>query len=106
MNKTADSSGTVTDPVCKMVVSPETAAASYEYKGETYYFCTPCKERFAADPEKYLEKKEKGGSFGTPATTHAHSTVQHGEMTATPQGDFRRSCLQHESITRNFRRRI
>ena len=59
MNKTTTSSGTVIDPVCKMVVSPETAAASYEYKGETYYFCNPgCKTRFAADPEKFLSPSE------------------------------------------------
>jgi Cu+-exporting ATPase len=44
-----------TDPVCKMLVTPETAAASYEYGGENYFFCAvSCKERFAADPEKYL----------------------------------------------------
>ncbi|HMO80429.1 MAG TPA: heavy metal translocating P-type ATPase [Pyrinomonadaceae bacterium] len=43
------------DPVCKMFVMPETAAASYEYNGETYYFCMPgCKAKFASDPEKYL----------------------------------------------------
>jgi Cu+-exporting ATPase len=44
------------DPVCKMLVSPETAAARYDYKDKTYYFCNVgCKERFAAEPEKYLE---------------------------------------------------
>ena len=44
------------DPVCKMLVMPETAAAEYDYEGTTYYFCNPgCKERFAADPGKYLE---------------------------------------------------
>ncbi len=44
------------DPVCKMFVMPETAAASYEHNGTTYYFCMPgCKVKFAANPEKYLE---------------------------------------------------
>jgi Cu+-exporting ATPase len=43
------------DPVCKMLVTPETAAASYEFEGATYYFCmTGCKTKFAADPAKYL----------------------------------------------------
>ncbi len=43
------------DPVCKMLVTPETAAAKYEYAGTTYYFCMPgCKTKFAADPERYL----------------------------------------------------
>ena len=45
------------DPVCGMEVNEETAVA-HEYKGNTYYFCTiACKETFARDPERYLEKK-------------------------------------------------
>src|SRR3989441_11847184 len=44
-----------TDPVCHMQVMPETAAARYEYKGKTYYFCNPrCLERFKANPEQFL----------------------------------------------------
>jgi len=47
------------DPVCKMEVEPETAAAEAEYKGETYYFCAPgCKVAFEKDPEKYLKESE------------------------------------------------
>jgi Cu+-exporting ATPase len=45
----------VKDPVCNMDVDPATAAGSSEYKGQTYYFCSPgCVKRFNADPEKYL----------------------------------------------------
>src|SRR5262249_58988331 len=45
-----------TDPVCHMQVMPETAAARYEYKGKTYYFCNPrCLERFRANPEQFLD---------------------------------------------------
>ena len=48
------------DPVCKMFVMPETAAAVYEYEGTKYYFCMPgCRDKFAADPVTYLEG-EKG----------------------------------------------
>lgn len=44
------------DPVCGMTVQPETAAAQFDHNGETYYFCNlGCKDRFAADPEKYLK---------------------------------------------------
>jgi Cu+-exporting ATPase len=44
------------DPVCKMRVLPETAAATYEYSGVTYYFCaTRCLERFREDPAKFLK---------------------------------------------------
>ena len=43
------------DPVCGMTVDPADAAGSFEYRGQTYYFCNPsCFERFRADPEEFL----------------------------------------------------
>ena len=46
------------DPVCKMTVAENKAAASYNYEGKTYYFCAVgCKEAFSKDPEKYLKSK-------------------------------------------------
>ena len=43
------------DPVCGMEVSDTDRALSYEFKGERHYFCSrKCRERFEADPEKYL----------------------------------------------------
>lgn len=43
------------DPVCGMQVDERSAAATYDYKGKTYYFCSPgCKAAFAKEPEKYL----------------------------------------------------
>jgi Cu+-exporting ATPase len=43
------------DPVCGMMVEPESAAATSEYNGKTYYFCSvDCKEEFEEDPESYL----------------------------------------------------
>jgi P-type Cu+ transporter len=45
----------VKDPVCNMDVDPAKARGSVEYKGQTYYFCSPgCVTRFKADPERYL----------------------------------------------------
>lgn len=45
----------VIDPVCRMRINRLFAAAQMEHGGQTYYFCIPeCKEKFAADPEKYL----------------------------------------------------
>src|SRR5437016_11576483 len=44
-----------TDPVCKMQVFPDTAAAKYEHEGRTYYFCAVrCMERFRENPERFL----------------------------------------------------
>ena len=45
------------DPVCGMTVNPNSAAGSYEYHGQTYYFCsTHCLHKFQDDPEKFLNK--------------------------------------------------
>lgn len=44
------------DPVCGMKVNPQTAAASMEYKGNTYYFCSQaCHEQFMKNPGKYTQ---------------------------------------------------
>jgi len=48
---------TQTDPVCKMEVDEQSAAATSEYEGETYYFCSDiCKSRFDENPEKYINE--------------------------------------------------
>ncbi|HEX2679268.1 MAG TPA: heavy metal translocating P-type ATPase, partial [Polyangiales bacterium] len=46
----------VLDPVCGMTVDPMAAkGGSHQHAGVTYFFCNPrCRERFAADPAKYL----------------------------------------------------
>jgi len=44
------------DPVCGMQVDEKTAIQS-EYKGHTYYFCSPsCKRDFDKEPGKYAVK--------------------------------------------------
>src|SRR5215475_9020573 len=50
------------DPVCKMTVTPATAAASYDYQGKTYYFCmVGCRDRFAANPERFITQVPSSG---------------------------------------------
>jgi Cu+-exporting ATPase len=45
----------VKDPVCGMDVDPHTTKHRADYAGHTYYFCAArCRERFIADPTKYL----------------------------------------------------
>ena len=45
------------DPVCKMQVDEQKAAAKSEYKGTTYYFCAQvCKRRFDEAPERYVSQ--------------------------------------------------
>jgi YHS domain-containing protein len=44
------------DPVCGMMVTPGTEAASGEYDGVPYLFCNAaCKEAFDAEPRRYAE---------------------------------------------------
>jgi len=44
------------DVTCGMVIDKE-GAATAEYQGHTFYFCSdPCKEKFEAAPEEYMEK--------------------------------------------------
>jgi Cu+-exporting ATPase len=51
-----------------MTVDPATAAGSAHYQGQTYYFCNPgCRERFIADPERYLGGRQAAPSAPPPA---------------------------------------
>jgi Cu+-exporting ATPase len=46
------------DPVCGMSVDPRTAKHSFACNGQEYFFCSGrCRERFAAEPEKFLAAK-------------------------------------------------
>ena len=46
------------DLVCGMQVRKADAAATYSYKGETYYFCMDgCRDSFAKEPAKFLTHK-------------------------------------------------
>lgn len=46
---------TAVDPVCGMMVQADKAAARMTFEGKTYLFCsTKCRDKFAADPGKYL----------------------------------------------------
>jgi YHS domain-containing protein len=48
------------DPVCRMEVDEKKAAATYEYKGKTFYFCAAgCKDKFAQTPEKFIQQEKK-----------------------------------------------
>ncbi len=42
-----------------MTVSPDTSAGSYQFEGNTYYFCSKgCLQKFTADPRSYLDPEE------------------------------------------------
>jgi Cu+-exporting ATPase len=51
--------GGVIDPVCGMTVDPHTAKHRHSHKGHPYYFCSAgCRTKFAAAPDKYLNKDQ------------------------------------------------
>ena len=60
----------VKDPVCGMTVNPATAKHKYQHAGKDYFFCCGgCVQKFAADPNKYLNAKPSSGlvTLGAPA---------------------------------------
>jgi P-type Cu+ transporter len=59
-DETTMATTTTIDPVCGMTVNPETAAASREADGVTYYFCSAhCAATFDADPARYTTAPAK-----------------------------------------------
>ncbi|WP_276326558.1 heavy metal translocating P-type ATPase [Bradyrhizobium valentinum] len=51
---------TVRDPVCGMTVNPTTSKHRFDFRGETFHFCSAgCRTKFAADPASYLEKDSR-----------------------------------------------
>jgi P-type Cu+ transporter len=56
----AHTAATVRDPVCGMTVNPTASKHRFDYRGETFHFCSAgCRTKFAADPVAYLEKASK-----------------------------------------------
>jgi Cu+-exporting ATPase len=44
------------DVVCGMQVDPAKAAATSQFNGKTYYFCSPsCKAKFEGNPGQYAK---------------------------------------------------
>jgi Cu+-exporting ATPase len=75
------------DPVCEMKIDPAKAAASIEYEGATFYFCSQgCAAKFRAAPEKYAQNNSDG------APSHAATKTE-------PQGKY--TCPMHPQIVRD-----
>jgi Cu+-exporting ATPase len=76
----ADEGGALaTDPVCGMKVDRATVKHRFSYKGEDYVFCgARCRERFAAEPEKFLKPRESEPALppGTIYTCPMHPEVR------------------------------
>ena len=86
------------DPVCGMSVAPQKAAGQAEYRGTTYYFCSPrCAERFTQEPEKFLA----AAGLSDPVHPHGHPGESANTASA-PRGasatNVRYTCPMHPEI--------
>jgi len=83
------------DPVCGMTVDPASAAGSYEFEGQTYYFCArSCLERFQRDPKAFLTKP---ASHAASALTLHRSRPPAPSTPPTPD-DVEYTCPMHPAI--------
>ena len=69
-----------TDPVCGMRIDTEDAAASTEYEGETYFFCSQtCHDAFTADPASYVTASQPGRDEAAAHGDHAGHAGEHAQ---------------------------
>jgi Cu+-exporting ATPase len=75
----ADDNVKVRDPVCGMSVDPATSRHRFDYRGETFHFCSAgCRSKFAADPKKYLDASKPKAAVpeGTIYTCPMHPQIR------------------------------
>lgn len=76
------------DPVCKMRVAATTGTPSAEFAGRTYFFCCePCRARFAAHPEGYVESAAPAAAPKSEAKDGSSSDVRSSRLRAPSAGD-------------------
>jgi P-type Cu+ transporter len=70
----------VKDPVCGMSVDPHTSKRRADHSGRTYYFCSDrCREKFIADPARYLAPETAKAAPVAPGTIYTcpmHPQIQ------------------------------
>jgi len=70
-----------TDPVCGMTVDEKNAAATTEYQGATYHFCSEtCKEKFEKNPEAYMAAKTVEANTGGLKEAEIYTCPMHPEI--------------------------
>jgi Cu+-exporting ATPase len=75
-----------TDPVCGMQVTPDSKHRA-EHAGQDYRFCSArCREKFVADPRRYLQPQSAGAEPEPPAGTQ-YTCPMHPEIVQDHPGD-------------------
>src|SRR5437899_1720778 len=114
------------DPVCGMLVDPQKAAFSYEYRGQTYFFCSAgCLKKFRYDPDRFLDvrpetsieiesaapKKSKADEYTCPMHPDVRESKPGGcpkcgmglepVTAAAPEEKIEYTCPMHPEIVRD-----
>jgi P-type Cu+ transporter len=73
---------TAIDPVCGMRVDPAATPHRHAYQSRDYFFCSArCREKFAVDPEKYLQSAAAAPPQSTEQTAQAiYTCPMHPEI--------------------------
>jgi P-type Cu+ transporter len=86
----------LTDPVCGMMVDPATSRHRFEHASNTFHFCCAgCRDKFAADPERFLAPKVQPP--GTPGSVY--TCPMHPEIRQTGPGSCPICGMALEPIT-------
>jgi P-type Cu+ transporter len=95
------------DPVCGMIVKPDTPHR-LTHDGAVVLFCSAgCKAKFAADPGKYVEAKQKDHSCcsthgGSPHHKHSHAAhAPHSSEPSSVAAGVKWTCPMHPQIVRD-----
>src|SRR5262245_39827518 len=91
MSKSVSTAQAVTDPVCGMSVNSDSAAGSFEYQGQTYYFCSQqCLSRFRDDPQRYLNARTE--------PEPARTSIPAKSEDSSPEGKNTYTCPMHPEV--------
>jgi len=87
---------TAKDPVCGMTVNPPSArGGSHVHAGKTYYFCGPrCRERFSADPARFLAPPAAAPVEAAAAEAKPPSSLE-------PRATALYTCPMHPEVRQN-----
>ncbi len=98
--RTAGAGNPSKDPICGMNVDPASAAASFEYQGETYYFCCPhCLSKFRAEPSKYVSAEPARQPEEAKAASAEYVCPMHPDERQEQPGSCRSCGMALEPVT-------
>src|SRR5271157_4865529 len=92
----------VKDPVCGMMVDPQTAKHRAEAVGATHYFCSSkCREKFVAEPARYLRLETSAPPVKAARTATIYTCPMHPQIQQVGPGNcpICGMALEHETVT-------